>query len=148
MKKQVFTLFAAGLFAGGALAQVSVSQPWVRATVPQQTSSGAFMQLQSAAPARLVGVASASAARAELHKMQMRENIMRMSAVDAIELPAGKRVDLSSGGYHIMLLGLKQQLKEGDTVPLTLTVVGADGKRQEVNVNAPVRPLGYSAHAH
>jgi copper(I)-binding protein len=72
---------------------------------------------------------------------------MKMHAVDGIALPAGKPVNLASGGYHIMLFDLKRQLKEGETVPLTLVVEDARHKRADVNVNVPVKPLDYSAPA-
>ena len=56
--------------------------------------------------------------------------------------PAGKGVDLKPGGYHVMLLDLKQQLKDGDSVPITLVIKGKDGKRETLEIKAPVRPLG------
>jgi len=61
---------------------------------------------------------------------------MRMRAVESIALPAGQRVELKSGGYHMMLLGLKQPVKAGDSVPLTLVVEDAAGKRENVDVRA------------
>ena len=82
------------------------------------------MHVQSATPARLVGVSSPVATMGELHKMEMTDSMMKMAQVDSIDLPAGKGVNLASGGYHIMLTGLKKQLKEGDAVTLTLAVVG------------------------
>jgi copper(I)-binding protein len=143
--RKILALAAAGLFASAALAQVTVSEPWVRATVPAQKSSGAFMQLRSAKDARLVGVRTPVAGNAELHKMEMQGQAMKMRAVDGIELPGGQLVNLASGGYHVMLFDLKRQLKDGETVPLTLVVEDAQHKRSEVNVTVPVRPLGYSA---
>lgn len=132
-------LLAAALFTLSAQAQVTVKDAWVRATVPQQHTSGVFLQIASAGDARLVQVTSPLAEVAELHQMKMDGDIMKMSAVTGIDLPAGKTVALSSGGYHIMLLGLKQQLKQGDSVPLMLVVEGADHKREIVQVNATVR---------
>ena len=58
------------------------------------------------------------------------------------DIPAGKGAELKPGGFHVMLLDLKKQLKEGDTVPLTLVLEGKDKKRQSIEVNAPVRALG------
>jgi copper(I)-binding protein len=77
--------------------------------------------------------------------MAMQDNVMRMSQVPAVELPAGKAVDLKPGGYHVMLMDLKQPVKEGGTVPLTLVFEGRDGRRETVEVQAPVRPLNSSA---
>jgi len=146
MKRPLFALLAAGLLTGSAYAQVTVSDPWVRATVPAQKATGAFMRLQSPTAARLVGVQADVAGRAELHEMAMDGQTMRMRRVESIELPAGKAVNLASGGYHVMLFDLKRQVKEGESVAVTLTVQDAAGKKQDVKVSVPVRPLTYSAH--
>jgi len=122
-------------------AQVQVSEPWIRATVPAQKTSGAYMQINAAKEARLVSVSTPVAGLSEMHEMAMSGNVMKMGAVKAIDLPAGKAVELKPGGYHVMLLNLKRQLKEGETVPLTLVVEGPDKKRQSVEVKAIVRPI-------
>jgi copper(I)-binding protein len=129
-----------------ALAQVSVGAPWIRATVPAQKTAGAFMQIKSAKAARLVGVSTPVAGRTELHQMSMDGQTMRMHAVDAVDLPANQPVDLAKSGYHIMLFDLQRQLKDGDQVPLTLRVLDAGGKIDNVTVQAPVKPIGYVAH--
>lgn len=147
MKRQLFALIAGSLLSSAVFAQVTVSEPWVRATVPAQKVTGAFMRVQSATPARLLGVQADVAGRAELHEMAMDGQTMRMRRVEAIELPAGKPVNLASGGYHVMLFDLKRQVKEGESVAITLTVQDAAGKKQDVKVAAPVRPLTYSAHS-
>lgn len=146
MKRQFLAFLAGSLLSVSALAQVSVSEPWIRATVPAQKVTGAFMKLQSAAPARLVGVQAEVAGRAELHEMAMDGQTMRMRRVESVELPAGKPVNLASGGYHVMLFELKRQMKEGESVELTLLVQDAAGKRQDVKVKVPVKPLTHSAH--
>lgn len=143
MKKTLLALAAGVLYSSAALAQVSVSDAWIRATVPQQKSAGAFMRVRSSAPAKLVAVRTPAAANAELHEMQMQGQTMRMHAVESLALPAGQDVELRPGGYHVMLFGLKQQLKEGDSVPLTLVVEGAGNKRQEVQVSVAVKPIAY-----
>ena len=134
-------------FVGAAVAQVSVTAPWVRATVPAQKSTGAFMHLQSDTPARLVGVSSPAATTVELHKMEMSGSMMKMGPVASIDLPAGKAVNLASGGYHIMLTGLMQQLKEGETVTLTLLVEGKGKRRESVTVTVPVKPMTFVSPA-
>lgn len=131
----------AGLFSLSAFAEVSVAEPWVRATVPAQKATGAFMQLKSDADARLVSVASPVAGVVEIHEMVMDKDVMKMSPVPALELPAGQAVELKPGGYHVMLMGLKAQVKEGDQVPLTLVIENKDGSRQTLELTAPARPL-------
>jgi copper(I)-binding protein len=128
-----------------AVAQVTVKDPWVRATVPQQTATGAFMQLNSPADARLLSASSPVAGVVELHEMALDKDVMKMRAVRAIDIPAGKGAELKPGGYHVMLMNLKSQMKEGEVVPITLVVEGKDGKRRTIEVKAPVRPLATPA---
>ena len=77
--------------AGSALAQVNVSSAWVRSTVPGQSGTGAFMTITSKDGGKLVGAASAVAGVVELHEMAMDNNVMKMRAVPALDLPAGRR---------------------------------------------------------
>jgi copper(I)-binding protein len=135
----------AALFSPLALAQVDVSNAWARGTVPAQTATGVFMTLHAHAPAKLVGVSTPAAATAEVHEMKMENNVMRMRAVDGIELPAMKDVELKPGGYHVMLSGLKAPLKAGDVVPVTLTIEQG-GKRTQQLVKAEVRGLTAAGH--
>jgi copper(I)-binding protein len=142
MQKHIIVVaMLAGLCAAPVAAQISVKDPWVRATVPQQKATGAFMQIESKADTRLVEASSPAAGVVEIHEMKMENNVMKMRAVNGIDVPAGKAVDLKPGGYHVMLMDLKQQAKEGDTVPVTLVFEGKDKKREKVEVKAPVRPL-------
>jgi periplasmic copper chaperone A len=132
---------ALALAAPPTFADVTVTQPWVRGTVPPQKATGAFMRLQSSADAKLVAASSPAAKEVEIHEMAMVNNVMRMRPVAEIPLPAGKDVELKPGGYHIMLMGIQHQLKRGETIPITLTVRGNDGKTQTIEVQAPVRDL-------
>ena len=134
--------------AGSASAQTTVKDAWVRGTVAQQNASGAFMHITSPKGGKLLEVRSPVAGVAEIHEMAMQGDMMRMRAVPALELPAGKAVELKPGGFHVMLMDLKQQLKPGDSVPLTLVVEGKDGKRETLQIKAPVRALGEGAHKH
>ena len=152
MKKFVTTLSlfigaALGAASGAAQAQVTVQDAWVRATVPQQKATGAFMRLQSSKDTRLVSVSTPAAAVAEVHEMKMVDNVMKMRAVTGLPLPAGQKVELSPGGFHVMLMDLPAQVKQGDTVPLTLVFEGKDGQRETVQVQAQVRSVGAGAAA-
>jgi periplasmic copper chaperone A len=134
-----FTLAAAQW---AAHAQTAVKDPWVRGTVPQQKATGMFAQLTSSTGGKLVSASSPVANVVEIHEMAMEGDVMKMRAIPGLELPAGKPVELKPGGYHVMLIDLKQALKEGDKVPVTLVIEGKDGKRESVEVSAPVRALG------
>lgn len=147
--KSLFAALALAAFSVSvfASAQVTVKEPWVRATAPHQIATGAFMQITSAKDARLVAAAS-PAGTVEIHEMRMENHVMKMRQIDALALPAGQMVALKPGGYHLMLTKLAQPLKEGGTVALRLTVEYADRTRETVDVNAPVRPLTTPAKHH
>ena len=145
--KHLSPLFLASalLCTGWAHAQVSVEDAWVRATVPQQKATGAFMRLTAAQDTRLVAVTSPVAGVAEIHEMKRDGDVMKMRAIATLDLPAGKAVELAPSGYHLMLQDLKQPVPAGGTVPITLVFEGKDGKRQSLALQAPVRALGAAA---
>ena len=137
------------LVSSAAFAQTTAADPWVRGTVAQQKATGLFVQLTSAQGGRLVSATSPMASSVEIHQMAMDGNVMTMRALpDGLALPAGKPVALKPGGYHIMLMGLKQALKAGDSVPVTLVIESADKKRETLEIKAPVRALGAAAPNH
>ena len=122
-----------------AYAGVTITDAWVKATMPGQTTAAAYLQIKSDAAAKLVGVSSSAAKVVQIHEMKMQGNVMQMRAVDSLDLPAGTAVEFKPGGYHIMLSEISQPLKPGVTVPLTLTIEGTDKRRQTIEVKAEVR---------
>jgi periplasmic copper chaperone A len=148
MKLFAVAVALTALLAAPAWAQIAVQQPWVRATVPQQSATGAFMRITAAKDLRLVEVRSPAAGVVELHEMTMANNVMKMRAIAGLDLPAGKTVELKPSGHHVMLMGLKAPLKEGSSVPITLLLEGKDGKRETVEVKATVRALTASGSGH
>lgn len=135
---------------------VQVSGAWIRATVKGQSGTGGFMQLTSSQALTLTGFASTVAASAELHEMRMDGDTMRMRAIEALPLPPKQQVSLRPGGHHLMLMGLKQPLKDGDAVNLTLLLKAEDGRAIKQDVVVPVRlvapagatPSAGSMHPH
>jgi periplasmic copper chaperone A len=139
MKSLLFALLLSSASVA-ATAQVTVKNAWVRATVAQQKATGAFMQLQSATDVRLLSVNSPVAGVVEIHEMSMGEGgVMSMRSVPGIDVPSGKVVELKPGGFHVMLLDLKAQVKVGDAVPLTLVLQGKDGRRNTLAITVPAR---------
>ncbi|WP_296261151.1 MULTISPECIES: copper chaperone PCu(A)C [unclassified Pseudomonas] len=130
-----------GCISLSAVAQPRVDDAWVRTTVPGQPSSGAFMRITAEVDSKLLSVASPAAKDVQIHEMSMTQDVMRMGPVNYVPLPAGKPVSLDPEGYHVMLMGLVGQLKEGDQVPLTLTIETDQGVRETVQVNAPARSM-------
>ncbi|MEP6701637.1 MAG: copper chaperone PCu(A)C [Betaproteobacteria bacterium] len=131
-----------------ALAQIRVDNAWVRGAVPGQLSTGAFLDLTSARDVKLIKVESPIAAVVEVHQSEMKNDMMTMHAVPSVALPAGKQVRFAPGGYHIMLMDLKQPVKNGESVPIKLTLEYPDKKRETVEVSAQVRGLGTSQQSH
>lgn len=128
---------------------VGAESAWTRATVPGQPAGGAFLTLRNRGAAdRLVGARSAAAERVELHSMSMDGDVMRMRQIDAIDLPAGASVALAPGGLHLMLMGLKQPLKAGASVPLTLRFEKAGEVAVTLKVEAAGKLPGAAPHAH
>ena len=118
---------------------VNVSNAWVRATVPGQSVAGAYLDITASAPAALIAVESSVAGKGELHTMSMDGGVMKMRPVGKIELPANQTVSLKPGGYHVMLMDIKRQLKAGERVPLKLTLQDRNGVNSTLEVEAEVR---------
>ena len=130
---------------------VEVKDAWVRTAVPGQRGTGAFMNITAKEGAKLVGVSSPVAGVAEVHEMKMDNDIMRMRAIPALDLPAGKTVALKPGGYHVMLMELKQALPPGSSVPLTLVFRDSKGAESKVALKLTVgsaAPAADAAHSH
>lgn len=107
---------------------MAVTDPWSRETAVGQNAGGAFMTIANTGTAadRLTGGSTPVAGRVEIHTMTMENDVMRMRQLeDGLEVPAGRDVTLKPGSFHVMLIDLKQPLKAGERVPLTLTFAGA-----------------------
>jgi periplasmic copper chaperone A len=118
---------------------VKIEGAWVRAAVPGQSGTGGFMKLTAPANMKLIAVASPVAQIGEIHEMKLQGSVMKMMEIKGgLDLPAGKTVELKPGGYHIMLMDLKQALKVDAQVSLTLTFANAKGEQTKVEVKMPV----------
>ena len=121
---------------------MKATDAWVRATVASQKSTGAFVTLTSSEDAKVVAATSPAAAMVELHTSSQEGGVMQMRAVEAIELPAGKPVQLKPGATHVMLMGLSKPVAAGESFPLVFTIEDKRGKRTQLEVRAAVRPIG------
>jgi copper(I)-binding protein len=120
---------------------VRVTGAWARASAPGQKVAGIYLNIVSDTSATLTAAESPLAGAAELHQMRMEAGTMRMRQVEAIELPAGRTVSLKPGDFHVMLFDLKKALVAGERVPITLTVIDAEGAKRRLDVSAKVRNL-------
>lgn len=122
-----------------------ISEAWARATVPGQPVGGAYLKIRSIVPLTLVRIESDAAKIVQVHTMQMDNGVMKMREHGPLDIPAEKTVELKPGGLHLMLLGLKQALKAGDSILLKVTFVNANHVETTTVVNAEVRQIGQPA---
>jgi periplasmic copper chaperone A len=141
------SLLAVGILAAiapAALAQqsnagVTVSDAWARATASTASTGAAYLTITDhGTPDRLVSASTPVAATAELHQTTMHDGVMQMRPVDGLPVSAGAPVTLAPGGYHLMLMQLRQPLHAGDSFPLTLNFAKAGA----VQVNVAVKSAG------
>lgn len=120
------------------LGDLAIGHPWSRATPGGAKVGGGYLTITNngSAPDRLVAATAASVAdHVEIHEMAMANNVMTMRKLDnGVAVPAGKTVAFAPGGYHLMLMGLKAPLKEGDRVKATLTFEKAGPIEVTINV--------------
>ncbi|MEB0048507.1 MULTISPECIES: copper chaperone PCu(A)C [unclassified Pseudomonas] len=128
-------------------AQTQVDDAWVRATVPGQQATGAFMTVTASSDSKLLSVQSPVAKIVQIHQSTLKNDVMSMQPAESVALPAGKAVTLDPHGYHVMLIDLITQVKEGDKVPLVLTVENAKGEKESINVEAQARALNMPDHS-
>ena len=145
MKRMLLGILA-GVVAVAAQAEVHVLQPWSRATPPGVEVGVGYLALHNGGPkpARLVSMTSPRAAAVEMHESSLAPNgTSSMRPVKELVIPAGGMVTLQPNGKHLMLVGLKAPLKEGEHVPLTMTFQG----EAPVQLELEVRSIGASAPA-
>lgn len=144
MRKMIMLAALAVTISGVARAQsVSVDHAWARATAPSQSVGGVFLTITDQGAAdKLLSASSPIAANLELHETVADANgVMRMRPVEGLAIEPGRPVELKPGSYHLMAMGLTQQLKEGDHFPVTLNFAHAGA----VTVTAMVAGAGASA---
>jgi len=135
------------VIAGSSVAQtykagtIEIAQPWARATPKGATIGAGYMKITNTGtePDRLVSGSVAFAQRFEVHSMTMEQGVMKMREIkDGLEIKPGETVELKPGGYHVMFVGLKEPLKQGEDVTVTLKFA----KAGTVEVKYPVEGIG------
>jgi len=120
---------------------LKISAPWARATPKGASVGGGYMTITNTGttPDNLIGGSTAISSRFEVHEMTMDNGVMKMRPVSGgIEIKPGQTVKLEPGGYHVMFVGMKQQLKEGEHFKATLEFA----KAGKVEVDFAVEGLG------
>ena len=117
----------------------TVEDAYVRATPPHTANSAAFMQIHNNTDTsrKLIAASSDVSDRVELHSHIMSDGMMKMRQVEAIEVNANESAILRPGSFHVMFLGLKSPLSEGESVKINLYFDNGD----EIVVNAPIKKI-------
>ncbi|PZR89165.1 MAG: hypothetical protein DI537_21850 [Stutzerimonas stutzeri] len=157
ISRLAYTAVAALALSGAAVAQnytagpLKIEQPWTRATPAGAKVAGGYVAVTNtgAAPDRLIGGSSEIAGKVEIHEMAMNNGVMTMRGLpDGVELKPGAKLELKPGGYHIMFMDLKRQLKEGEKVKGTLTFEKAGAVPVEFSVQSVGARVPAEAHKH
>jgi copper(I)-binding protein len=144
MRKFIFALLAALTLALPAAAHeqkhgdLLLHHAWARATPAGAKAGAAYVRIENHGTSAdtLTGAAADIAAMVEIHRMSDENGTMVMAPAGPVEIPAHGTVELKPHGLHIMLMGLKQPLREGDTFPVTLTFAKAGPVELQVVVEA------------
>jgi len=147
-KKLLFGLLAIALQVN---AGVSIKDPWIRETVPGQSVAAGYMTITSDSETELTGGTTAIAESIEVHEMRMQGDIMKMRKLEKLVIKPGHPVTLSPSGYHLMLGNIKQPMKAGDTIPVTLSFRNLDGTVNQLTLAIPVKTAANhdsSTHKH
>jgi periplasmic copper chaperone A len=147
MIKRVLLLASLALFAvpqaqaqSTTLANIKIEHPWARPTPKGAKTGAVYLSLENTGSEAdsLVSASSPAAGKTQVHKTSNEGGVMKMRPAEGVELAPGTTVEFKPGGYHIMLLDLKRQLAEGQTVPLTLTFA----KAGTIQIDARVEKAG------
>ena len=130
---------------------LDIHHPASRATLPGQPVGGGFMTITNtgAEADRLVSVAAPSVSDdVQIHEMAVTDGVMTMRPLpNGLEIPAGTKVELKSGGFHLMFMAIKKPFKEGESIPATLTFEKAGSVDVTFKVGA-AKPAGEAKHEH
>lgn len=147
---------AATMTLAGALAAdgIEIQTPWTRAVPPTSKVGAGYMTVVNTGTAddRLIAARSGIAARVEIHEMTMDAGVMRMRELkDGLAVAAGQSVELKPGGYHVMFMGLREPIKAGDVVDVTLVFEGAGEiavklRAAKIGAGAPPAHAGHGMH--
>jgi copper(I)-binding protein len=128
---------------------LKISHPWSRATPAGAKVGGGYLSIENTSTEadRLVSVSAAFSGRVEIHEMAVANGIMTMRPLDAgLAIPAGGKVELKPGGFHIMFMELKQPLKQDDRLKGVLTFEKAGAVEVEFKVESIGAKSGQAVH--
>lgn len=119
---------------------------WARVTIPGRPAAG-YMTVHNQGKAdKIISAHSPAVKNIELHTVSMKDGVMRMRPVKHIAVPAGGQVALKSGGFHLMMFGIKPSVKPGSTLPITVVFEKAGAVTMEFIVKKSAKSMKHSGH--
>lgn len=122
-----------------AVAEVTIANGWVRASAPGQQVGAAYMTLTSKTPTSLVYVEASVSDSTEIHSMSMDNGVMKMRSLEELVLTPNTPLKLAPGGYHLMLIDLKEPLKAGGKVKFRLCFKDKQNQIAEQEITLPIK---------
>ena len=141
MKKFVLSIVSIAAVFG---ADIEIEGAYARASIPNVHNSAAFFVIKNNSD-KDIAITSANsdiAEKNELHTHIKENKMMKMMKIEKLVVPAKSSLELKSGGDHVMLIGLKKELKAGDEINLELSFSDGDKK----NIKVPVKDLANTMH--
>lgn len=141
MKKFVLSIVSIAAVFG---ADIEIERAYARASIPNVPNSAAFFVIKNNSD-KDIAITSANsdiAEKNELHTHIKENKMMKMMKIEKLIVPAKSSLELKSGGDHVMLMGLKKELKAGDEINLELSFSDGDKK----NIKVPVKDLASTMH--
>ena len=141
MKKFVLSIVSIAAVFG---ADIEIEGAYARASIPNVPNSAAFFVIKnnSDKDIAITGANSDIAEKNELHTHIKENKMMKMMKIEKLVVPAKSSLELKSGSDHVMLMGLKKELKAGDEINLELSF--SDGDKKSIKV--PVKDLASTMH--
>ncbi len=131
-------------------ADLAVVDAWARATPPGAGVAAAYLTIDNTGGGadRLLGATSDAAGRVEIHESRREGEVMRMRKAEPLDIPAGERIVFGPGGLHVMLMELKEPLRQGERLSLTLRFERAGEVHIEAEVLAGDATDPHAGHHH
>jgi copper(I)-binding protein len=121
--------------------RVEITKAWLRATPPSAMAAGGYLVITNNTDNddTLIGVEFSQAGKSEIHEMRMNDGVMEMRPhKQGIKIPAGETITLKPGGFHLMFMGMKSQLKDGQNYRVKLTFIHSGA----MEIDFPVLSMG------
>ena len=128
------------------LGKLKIEHPWARMTIPGRPAAGYMIVHNQGDADKIISASSPAANRIEIHTTTIKDGVMRMRSAKHVDVPAKGSVEFKSGGFHLMIFGLKPSVKQGSKLPLTIMFEKAGPVKMELAVKTSGKAMDQSGH--